>query len=338
MNFKKAEKKETLPKEQKRKTLKVGTRRKTTFFLWMLLVFSLAFGIYKNFTAIDTHTITEKEVIEKRIVDTNKIENFVQNFVNAYYTWENTQESIDKRLESLKSYMTEELRVLNAETVRTDVPNSSAVKSFSVWNIEQVDDNQFRVLFSVKQIITEVTTKTVQETVTEYILDEETNTEVPVETKVDKEEKETKESNVKSAYTVVVYVDDYGDLVITNNPTISRLPEKSDYEPVAIQSDGTVDASTSEEITGFLNTFFTLYPKASEKELEYYVKNNALEPVEREYVFSELINPVYSRDDNQVTAVVSVAYLDAETNAVQISQFKLTLEKVDNWAIVKAMP
>lgn len=39
---------------------------------------------------------------------------------------------------------------------------------------------------------------------------------------------------------------------------------KSKYAPKKVESDGTVDTATTEEITEFLETFFTLYPKATE--------------------------------------------------------------------------
>lgn len=331
-------KKNALPKQKKVATLKVGTRKKTTIFLWVLLIFSVAFGIYKNFTAVDTYTVVEKEIIEKKVVDTNKIENFVRNFAGVYYAWENTNESIEKRTEKLKSYMTEELQALNVDSVSADIPNSSSVKSFNIWDIEQLDDNSFKVLFSVSQLISEVTTTTVQETVIENILNEETGEQVPVETKVDKEQKDTKESTVHSAYTMIVYIDDSGNMVVTHNPTVSNLPDKSDYEPVQVQSDGTVDASVQEEIEAFLNTFFVMYPTANEKELVYYVKDNALEPIGREYVFSGLVSTIYTSHENQVVVNVVVSYLDMETNATQLSQFELVLEKAENWVIVKAIP
>lgn len=56
----------------------------------------------------------------------------------------------------------------------------------------------------------------------------------------------------------------------------------------------------NEEITDFLETFFKLYPSATEKELSYYVSNQALAPINKDYVFSELLNPVYVMKDNQV--------------------------------------
>ena len=40
---------------------------------------------------------------------------------------------------------------------------------------------------------------------------------------------------------VIVHIDGDGNMVITQNPTISSIPSKSSYEPKAQESDGTVD-------------------------------------------------------------------------------------------------
>lgn len=47
---------------------------------------------------------------------------------------------------------------------------------------------------------------------------------------------------------LVVYVDSYGNMVITKNATICSVPEKSGYEPKVKESDGTIDAATTNEI------------------------------------------------------------------------------------------
>lgn len=78
-----------------------------------------------------------------------------------------------------------------------------------------------------------------------------------------------------------------------------------------------------------------MYPKSSQKELDYYVSNKALKSIEKEYVFSELIQPIYQKEDKKVRVAVSVKYLDKETKAIQISQFQLLLEKQGNWIIVQ---
>lgn len=140
---------------------------------------------------------------------------------------------------------------------------------------------------------------------------------------------------IRSAYEVVVYVDGSGNMVITRNPTICSVPEKSSYEPKAKESDGTVDATTTNKINEFLTTFFKLYPTATEKELSYYVNDSVLKPIGKDYVFSELINPIHKRNGNQVTVSLSVKYLDSQTKATQISQFDLVLEKDVNWKIIK---
>jgi len=277
--------------------MKIGTHKKTVIALWLVLIASVSFGVYKNFTAIDMHTVHEKEVIEQRIVDTNKIENFVKSFALVYYSWNNTQESIDARTAAINNYLTKSLQDLNVDTVRQDIPTSSTVTDVKIWDIEDAGTDDFTVVYSVDQTVTEG----------------------------------EQSIGYTSAYMVVVHVDSDGNMVITQNPTISSTPTKSSYEPKTKESDGTVDAATTE----FLETFFKLYPTATEKELAYYVSGNVLEPVNCDYVFSELVNPIFIKDGEQVKVSVSVKYLDQRTKATQISQFDLTLEKDSNWKIVK---
>ena len=82
-------------KEKKLKVYKVNTHKKTVIALWVLLAVSFLFAVYKNFTAIDIHTVHETKVIEEKIIDTHKIENFVENFAEVYYSWEQSAASID---------------------------------------------------------------------------------------------------------------------------------------------------------------------------------------------------------------------------------------------------
>ncbi|MBO0422303.1 conjugal transfer protein [Enterococcus plantarum] len=298
----KIERKEKKPKQKRVPTVKVGTHKKSVTLLWCLLIVSVCFGVYKNFTAIDQHTVHEKEIIEQRVIDTSKVKSFTENFIQEFYSWEHSQTALDKRKKNLETYLTEELQVLNSDVVRTDIPTNSKVEAIQFWDIQQIDDTNFEVLFSVKQLISE------------------------------KEKKQT----VDSVYTLIVYVDKANNMVITKNPTISSKPTKASYEPKKLENDGTVDVKTTEEINSFLETFFKLYPKANEKELSYYVSENALKPIGKDYVFVELINPIYIKKENQILVQVSVKYLDQQTKMTQISQFKIFLEKKGNWMIIKS--
>lgn len=300
MKFKKKDKEAKPNKEKKVPVMKVGTHKKTVIALWLVLIASVSFGVYKNFTAIDMHTVHEKEVIEQHIIDTNRIENFVKDFAKSYYSWSNNKEAIEARTAAISNYLTKALQDLNVDTVRIDIPTNSTINEVKIWNVEQAGKDEYTVTYSVDQTVTEG----------------------------------EQSSRNTAAYTVTVHVDGDGNMVITKNPTISSMPVKSSYEPKAQETDGTMDAAITEEVTEFLETFFKLYPTATEKELSYYVSGNALAPVSGDYLYSELINPLFTMDGDTVKVSVSVKYLDQKTKAAQISQFDLILKKDSNWRII----
>ena len=293
-------KKEKPVKEKKVRTVKVGTHKKSVIALWVVLIASVSFGVYKNFTAIDMHTVHETETIQLRLNDTNGIENFVKNFCKSYYTWDNSKEAIEARAQAISNYLTKELQDLNLDTIRTDIPTSSIVTNVLIWDIEQSGTDDFIATYEVDQQI--------------------------------KEGEQT--TNVKATYTVKVYVDKDGDMVIVQNPTLAPAMEKSDYEQKAQEADNSVDADTTADATAFLETFFKLYPTATETELAYYVAGNALEPINGDYLYSELVNPVFTADEDNIKVKVAVKFIDNQTKATQISQYELTLHKDGNWKII----
>ncbi|MDM1009519.1 conjugal transfer protein [Clostridium perfringens] len=294
-------KKEKKYKEKKIPVIRLGTNNKSVIVLWIVLIVSIAFGVYKNFTAIDKHTIHEKKIIEQKIIDTNGIENFVKNFAKEYYSWENNKESIERRTVEINGYLTKQLQELNIDTIRNDIPTSSSVKDVQIWSVNQIKENEFEVKYSVEQTI--------------------------------KEGEETK--YIISSYEVVVRNDKLGNMIIIKNPTLSKVPEKLNYESKNEETDSTIEQKTIKEITEFLNTFFKLYPTATKNELEYYVEGEVLKPINKQYVFSELINPIFTKEGKNIKVSTCVKYIDQITKAIQISQYELILNKDDNWKIIK---
>ena len=289
-------------KQKKPRVLHLGTRRPVVIGLWALLICAFAFAVYKDFTAVDTHTVHETTVVQEEVTDTNAIESFVTNFAKVYYSWEQSAASIEQRTENLKYYLTDELQALNADTVRSDVPVSSKVEDVQIWSVEKSEENVYKVVFTVSQNVV----------------------------------KGEESSGITSVYEVSVYVDNTGDMVIIQSPTVTGKPAKSDYSPKAAEPDGTVSAEETTEITEFLTTFFTLYPAATEQELSYYVSGDALPVIGNDsYVFAGLVNPVFAKNGDAVTANVAVQYLDQRTGMTQVSQFALQLRQIDgNWKIV----
>ena len=289
-------------KQKKPRVLHIGTRRPVVIALWALLICAFAFAVYKDFTAVDTHTVHETTVVQEEVTDTNAIESFVTNFAKVYYSWEQSADSIEQRAENLKYYLTNELQALNADTVRSDVPMASTVQDVQIWSVEEIGDKVYKIVYSVSQNV------------------------------INEEES----SGITSVYEVSVYVDDAGDMVIIQSPTITGKPQKSGYVPETAEPDGTVSAEETTEITEFLTTFFTLYPAATEQELSYYVSGEALSVIANEsYVFAGLVNPVFTKSGDTVTAHVAVQYLDQRTGMMQVSQSALRLRQIDgNWKIV----
>ena len=288
-------------KQKKPRVLSIGTRRPVVIALWALLICAFAFAVYKDFTAVDTHTVHETTVVQEEVTDTNAIESFVTNFAKVYYSWEQSADSIERRTENLKYYLTDELQALTADTVRSDVPTASTVQDVQIWSVEEIGDKVYKIVYSVSQNV------------------------------INGEES----SVITSVYEVSMYVDDTGDMVIIQSPTITGKPQKSGYVPKAAEPNGTVSAQESTEITEFLTTFFTLYPAATEQELSYYVSDGVLPVIGNEsYVFAGLMNPVFSKSGYTVTADVAVQYLDQRTGMTQVSQFTLHLRQVEgNWKI-----
>ena len=290
-------------KQQKLRVYTVNSRKPAVIVLWLMFICGFTFAVYKDFTAIDTHTVHEKEIVEWRVEDTSGAEAFVRNFAKTYYSWSSNKDSVAQRTDALTGYLTEDLQRLTADTVKSDVAVSSSVQDIQIWSVEQNgSENDFAVVFTVVQTIS------------------------------DGKKKDT----VSSVYKTAVHKDDNGDMVITQAPTITGKPVKSAYTPKAAEPDGTVSAAESEDITDFLTTFFTLYPTATEKELSYYVSGDSMPPVKCvDYAFNQLKSTVLNKDGDTVTATVAVEYLDSVTQMTQISQFELVLKLVDeNWKIV----
>ena len=286
-------------KKKKERIVSVGKHRKMVFALWLLLLSSISFGMYKSFTAVDQHTVHEKTVVKEVLINTSGIENFTLDFAKEYFSWKNDKVAIEERMNILSQYLTEEGLTLSQDMVRADIPTSSEVQLVKIFDVKK-QSNQFVVSFLVNQKITEG--KKIQP--------------------------------ASSAYRVTVYEDEKGNSVVTSLPTMITKQTKAKYEGKQLEDNTEIDAKRNEEVTSFLETFFTLYPTASEKELEYYIDKEALPPINNNLKFVEINNPVYKKRGEAIQAVFVVKYIDEVEKTTISFQYNLTLEKEKNWKIV----
>ncbi|EJY15789.1 conjugal transfer protein, partial [Enterococcus faecium] len=273
--------------------------RKMVLALWLLLSCSLTFGVYKNFTAIDQHTTHEKVVIKEKVVNTSGIENFTKDFSKEYFSWKNNKEAIEKRMNNLEQYLTEEGFALSQDMVRADIPTNSEVQSVKVLDVEKSSE-EFVVSFLVEQKITEG----------------------------------KKAQSISSAYRVTIFEDENRNYIVTSLPTMIAKPDRAKYKTKQVENDSKIDAKTTEEIAEFLETFFKLYPSASEKELEYYVENDAMRPINIDLKFSKLEDPVYLQNGKKILVSTKIKYLDNVSKTTSYFQYKLILQKNGNWKII----
>lgn len=291
--------KEKIPKKKKERVVSVGKHRKMVLALWLLLSCSLAFGIYKNFTAINQQTTHEKVVVKEKVLNTSGVESFTKDFVIEYFSWKNNKDVIEKRMSNLEKYLTEEGLALSQDMVRADIPTSSEVQSVNILDVEKLS-GEFVVSFLVDQKITEG----------------------------------KKTQSISSAYRVTIFEDENRNHIVTSLPTMIAKPDKAQYEVKQLESDSEIDAKTTEEITEFLETFFKLYPSASEKELEYYVENEAMRPINKNLKFVELENLVFEKTGKDIQVRVDAKYLDNISKITSCFQYRLIVQKNENWKII----
>ncbi|MGF1943710.1 conjugal transfer protein [Enterococcus casseliflavus] len=282
------------------KTIYVGTHKKGVLFLWSLLLVSLSFAIYKNFTVINSHTIHETKTIKTEIFDTHSIDNFTQNFIYDYYQWENKKEALAKRKAKINNYLTSQLQALNEDIIRSDIPTSSKVINSQIWQVETTEKGKYSVVYSVTQEVSE----------------------------------NKKNQVTTNAFKIVIHQDPNGDLVIVKNPTIWTIPKRSNYQLTEDVDQLDIDSSAKKEILSFLKTFFKLYPTATKDELAYYMKNQSLPVINRNIIFSSLIDPTFSKTKEEYHVALSVKYLDSITKSEYVFQYNLNLQKEENWKII----
>ncbi|MYV16055.1 conjugal transfer protein [Furfurilactobacillus milii] len=313
-----SETKEVKPPQPRLRFKRIGLRKKTVVLCWSVLILGTSFGVYKSFTAIDTHTVHEHEVVRTVVVDTHAVTTFVSDFAKVYFSWEPSHEALDQRQANLKDYLTNSLQTLDADTVRSDIPSTSSIDQVKIWRVKQLAKQQFEVLFAINQTLK---------------VDHDKG---PKDDKKDDKDKKSEPSikHVQSTYSVNVQESNQGNLVITKNPTIAAAPSKANIKETQSQTDNSVNPDTVADATKFLKTFFALYPQGSQNELKYYVADQNIQPLHKDYKLDDLVNPIFHKEKQGLRVSVTVKYLDNETNMTQLSQFELHLIKENNrWNI-----
>ena len=288
---KKAEKKKNKP------TLVFTKRRYRQVIVyggWAILICSLSFAVYKNFTAVDKETIVKETRIEEKVKDTSGIESFVRNFAQEYFTLETDSEFKNNRGNQLSKYMSDFL-ISSSDDMLKDVSEKVEVTSVQVWDVEMVKEDNFDVTFTVNQ--------------------------------------KSGDKRISSAYVVKVYQDGV-NYTVTRLPYISTIPSKADHEADYLKASEDVTAEDRERVEEFLQTFFKVYPKADANELAFYVKEEKLRPIFKNYQFVSIDNLVIDEKEGVYEIEFIMKYQDRDTNVIYSNQYVMQLETKDSGELV----
>ena len=130
-------------------------------------------------------------------------------------------------------------------------------------------------------------------------------------------------------------VGDWFSFPLDEEVIAERIGLNAEYEEYAIHDTDNFPMEISEYIS--ISELNRIYEQL--EELPDYLLDDldsfVLAPVSGDYVFSELVNPVFTKDGDNLKVSVPVKYLDNKSKMTQISQYELMLHKDDNWKIVE---
>lgn len=255
---------------------------------WCVFLAAFGFGIYKNATAIDKETVHEREVVQEKAFDLSGLVSFTENFAKVYHTYSADNAVQLERFEQLALYMQSDLVEMN-QSIYEQSEKNITVTGVQVWEAEAADDEKenFDIVYSVTQA-------------------------------VDGGGKET------GCYGIQVHKESDA-YVITKNPRITSYPVKAGYEKDYLKGSDDLTGKEQKAVEEFIDTFFAIYPKCTAKELIYYVKDDSVRPIEKEYEFKEVKNLVIEKTKDGYKAACFVIYNDTVTGISSINQYELTL-------------
>lgn len=271
-------------------------RRIIAYGCWGLLAVSFAFAVYKNFTAIDRETVYEKKTVVERVENYSGIESFTENFARLYFSYSTDSEEQMKWKSELEDYMQKPLLDMNAGS--RELLNTVTVSKVQLWSVKPLTEanTDFRVVYTVTQ-----ETKNIEET---------------------------------SAWMMDVHTEN-GSYVVTKNPAVTNMPGKSGYETERLKASDSLETEDREKIQEFLNTFYKIYPKATEKELVYYVKDKSVKPIGKDYKLESIDNlTIQKTGKGEYTVSCSVKYLDNILGMSVLNQYELKLASQEDGELI----
>lgn len=250
------------------------------------------------------YTVVDRVTVKETERIEEKVRNTsgIENFVKNFASLYYTY-SVDPEVQIGQ---TERLKGYMPEEMVNTIPvnymeNDVSVSGVQIWDVQNTGDQKYTVKFSVIQ--------------------------------------KMQETSVQKTYLVDVYADDTG-YTILGLPRVSSMPGKSGYTEPVMEQSVQVNADTRQTVEEFLNTFFAVYPKATQEELKYYFVESDVKVIQENLLLVSVDNVIIAENEDQSQAVVScmVTYRDEATGFNEAGEYTLTLAKQgDNKYMISGM-
>lgn len=229
---------------------------------------------------------------------------FAQNFIQAYFQWERTDEGIVARQQALAPYLVKGVDV-NAGLVTKGIQWNSTYVSSQIRDVAIIEPGIGQITFQVKSKLSNGTEEKVLE---QFMV-------VPI----------AYDGESFGVYELPKYTD------IANQTTVKAVTDKR-----------LKTASTDEtnEVKAFVETFFKTYVEGEYGQLRYLlVKDSDITGLNAKYTFKEMneIEVLKNEAETGFIANVKVAIVNPETTVETLMSYQLSINKSEDKFVVKAM-
>ena len=156
------------------------------------------------------------------------------------------------------------------------------VVDVAIWDVKQYDEFYFEVLFSVFKRIEIRNDTSLDDAFYDYELhfDDELDDYffLPVPIALLEETESGSNQLIESAYRVLVYVDDAGNMIVLST-SLASMPSRASYEASQPTRSTAVDVEIRQDAIQFLTLFFEIYPTATSAQMAFYVRDGVIEPI-----------------------------------------------------------
>ncbi len=296
-----------IKKKEIKKISSLKFRKVLVVVFWILLILMIVIGIRNIAVSFYSPVIEENKEVTTEVKKFSDIgiTTFSNKFIHSYFSFSNDDNKRKERLEDLKKYMLDDIVNSTARNIENMKGISSKVNGVDFWSIEKeepLENNNYKVVFTVYQ-----------------------------ELEMSDKNKKWLEDN----YYIIVHKDHKNNCIIIQNPTITTKPEKGIFESKkALNTDVNVSNEEKDSINNFLNMFFKVYPKCSNEELAYYVKNDVKE-LKKNLEFLGLENLMINKKDNSTYKVsLNVVYKNPETQFQSMNYFEIEVMNENNKLVI----